>query len=135
MSSSFLTPLIIEYLDGKTYRLCQGFCYQTCIGELGQIKVPEGFKTDFASVPRGLWNIFPPTGEYGKAAVIHDFLYRCTNVDRKICDQVLLEGMEVLGVGWLSRKLVYRAVRLFGSVARKQLECKDLANNSGSVLK
>lgn len=126
--STFLSPLVIEYLNGKTYRLVQGFGYQTAIGDLGEIRVPVGFKTDFASIPRGLWNIFPPTGAYGKAAVIHDFLYRCTMVDRKLCDQVFLEGMETLGVGWLTRRLMYRAVRIFGGAARKSIDdCKNLA--------
>lgn len=37
--------------------------------------VPVGFTTDFNSVPRGLWNVFPPW-EYPEAGVTHDWLYQ-----------------------------------------------------------
>ena len=83
--------------------------------------MPGGFITDFASVPRGLWNIFPPDGKYTQAAVLHDFLYsnkgdvpKGKNRSKKECDQIFMEAMEVLGVPWMKRHLMYRAVRLFG---------------------
>lgn len=87
-------------------------------GAENPIRVPRGFVTDFASVPRGLWNLFPPQGKYSAAAVVHDYLYRRTIWDRSICDAVLLEAMQSLGVNWLSRHLIYRAVRVFGGGAR-----------------
>lgn len=37
------------------------------------IVVPAGFVTDFASTPRALWSVIPPTGRYQLAAVVHDF--------------------------------------------------------------
>lgn len=120
--SSFTSPLLIEFLDGRHYRLIAAFDYETCIGDLGKISVPEDFVTDFASIPRGLWNLLPPTGYYGKAAVLHDYLYRCTDVPRDICDRVFLEAMEVLQVKWITRRLMYRAVRIFGGRARKKME-------------
>src|SRR5262245_46141191 len=39
------------------------------------VVVPAGFVTDFASTPRALWSVVPPTGRYQLAAVVHDFLY------------------------------------------------------------
>lgn len=39
------------------------------------ITVPPGFETDFASIPWGLWNLFPPLGPWARPAIIHDFLY------------------------------------------------------------
>lgn len=117
--SSFLTPLALEYLDGRRWRLLLGFVYETDLGKLGAIRIPAGFETDFASVPRFFWRLFPPTGRYGKATVIHDYLYRCCpDVPRAICDQVFLEGMTVLGVNWFTRYAMYRAVRMFGGAAR-----------------
>lgn len=86
------------------------------------VRIEKGFETDFASIPRGLWNLLPPTGYYGKAAVLHDYLYRCTDVPRDICDRVFLEAMEVLQVKWITRRLMYRAVRIFGGRARKKME-------------
>jgi hypothetical protein len=38
------------------------------------IRVPRGFHTDFASTPRIFQNLFPPTGAWTKAAVVHDWL-------------------------------------------------------------
>lgn len=120
--SSFTTPLCLQFLDGHDWQVLSGFAFQSDVLQ-ETVYVPSGFVTDFASIPRGLWNLLPPTGKYGKAAVIHDYLYRCTDTDRELCDQTLREGMEVLGVGWLTRHLIYRAVRLFGGAARKKMDC------------
>lgn len=125
MTGSFLTPLHLEYLDGpgagREFRLLSGFDYTTSVNDIGTIRVPAGFVTDFASVPRFFWRLFPPTGAYGKAAVIHDYLYRCTELARDVCDQIFLEAMECLGVDWVTRRIIYRAVRLFGGFARKRM--------------
>lgn len=115
--SSFNAPLYLEYGDGHEWRLTQGFRYDTDLLAAGAVYVPAGFETDFASIPRPLWNIFPPTGKYGKAAVIHDFLYRKSGVPREKADKIFLEAMECLGVGWWTRQTIYRAVRLFGGHA------------------
>jgi hypothetical protein len=113
----FDNKLIVEKLDdGKNWRVVRQFIYTTKAGR--HITVPAGFVTDFASIPRGLWNIFPPTGKYGHAAVVHDYLYRQTTLSRNECDKIFLEAMEDLQVGWFTRRLIYRAVRLFGGFAR-----------------
>jgi len=78
--------------------------------------VPTGFKTDFASVPRLFWIIFPPDGRYSQSAVLHDFLYSKKIRSRKESDMIFLESMEVLGVPKWKRRVMYRAVRLFGFI-------------------
>jgi hypothetical protein len=82
------------------------------------IVVPAGFITDFASVPKGLWNIFPPFGEWAAAAVVHDYLYKTQGLngkyDRKQADKIFKEAMEVLEVPKWKRELMYNAVRTFG---------------------
>ena len=122
-------PLRVEYIDGRTWLLVEDFVYLDVVeGELDEagprtrvnrITVPAGFSTDFASIPRFFWRVLPPTGEYGKAAVIHDFLYTfgADNhgpVSKAYADGVFLRAMEDLGVGAVRRQLMYRAVRLFG---------------------
>lgn len=87
--------------------------------ELGSITVEEGFDTDYASVPRVFWAIYPPDGEYTEAAVIHDYLYwyqsnRGVPVTRKQADGVFLEAMINQGIPWARRQILYRAVRLGG---------------------
>lgn len=107
------------------------------------ITVPAGFETDFASIPRGLWNLFPPLGPWGRPAIIHDFLYAtggegwfqppggnrrkwitgpirpdftASVYTRKEADQIFREAMGVVEppVPAWRREIMYRAVRLGG---------------------
>lgn len=107
-------PLDVRYLDGRRWRLLQSFDFASQTLER-IVRVPTGFETDFASIPRVLWPIFPPTGPYGKAALVHDALYRtfglCSRAD---ADRTLLEAMEALGVNWFTRWTMYTAVRAGG---------------------
>lgn len=82
----------------------------------GLIEVPAGTYTDGASIPRAFWSILSPFGLYFNAALPHDFLYSPanTNLNRKASDEILLEGMVVLGVNPIRRFVIYRAVRAFG---------------------
>lgn len=111
-ADSFQTPLRVEYLDGEQWRLLEPFAYVHPTA--GVITVPAGFETDFASIPRALWAIYPPTGKWGKAAVVHDYLYHLGSLTRKECDQIFLQGMKDLGVPRARRTLMYWAVRVGG---------------------
>ncbi len=117
--SSFTTPLIVTPLDdGQTWKLLQPFTYE--IGEEGsgrKVTVPAEFVTDFASVPRILWTLIPPWGGYGKAAVLHDFLYDAAPWSRSECDSVFLEAMKVLKVPFHRRMAIYLGVRAGGWLA------------------
>lgn len=129
MSVRFEDALDLRYQDGRRHwQVLSSFHYDTdikCDGLLAcghgfgqgdyRIDVPAGFETDFASVPQLFWNILPPTGSYGKAAVIHDFLYRTRGIaTRAQADAVLLEAMTFLNVGWWTRQIIYWGVRLGG---------------------
>jgi hypothetical protein len=88
----------------------------------GTIVVPAGTTTDFASVPRVLWNIIPPVGAYDPAAVVHDYAYQTGRLpglgrlSRAEADDLLLEGMQLLHVRGLQRWAIYRGVRFGGWV-------------------
>jgi len=114
--SSFTTPLFVEHLDGKNWKVIESFIYH--VGEKGSdniIIIPSGFVTDFASIPRFAWSIIGhPAGKYGKAAVVHDYLYRNKIGSRKQADDVFLEAMDVLGVSKVKRYTMYYSVRAFG---------------------
>lgn len=122
--STFHTRLLLEYLDGRNWMVVETFEY--CPNgacklrtDIREIRVPAGFVTDFASIPRFFWRVLPPTGSYGKAAVVHDYLYRTTTfpVTRKQADCIFHEAMGTLGTaGWV-RSVMYRAVRVFGGRA------------------
>lgn len=120
--SSFTKPLIVEVLDkGLTYKVAEEFTYYRTNNHNVTFKVPKVFETNFASIPRIFWNIYPPTGggtsktKYGKASVLHDYLYDNGIYTRKECDKIFLEAMEAMGVGKFTRYLFYYCVRLFAA--------------------
>lgn len=124
--TGFLDHLQCEYVDGRVWTVIKPFGFIS--GKTGlHVIVPEGFETDFASIPRILWRIMPPTdGRIGKGAVIHDFLYRTPSfpISRNDADLILMEAMEYLGANIFQRKAVYAGVRVGGSKAFKPRETK-----------
>jgi len=124
--AEFLSPLDVRFIDGHDWEVRAPFEYHLGHDDGDEcVSIPAGFVTDFASIPRGLWNVLPPTGPYGKAAVVHDWLYqrrRIVNhrtglarlVERGEADRILNEGMAVLGVGRFTRWMVYSGVRMGG---------------------
>ena len=101
---------------------------------LGRIEVADGFDTDYASVPRIFWSIYPPDGSYTEAAIIHDALYFYQAQSRTGCalgaaepaaypitraqaDTVFLEAMAALGVPAVRRRILYSSVRAGGWLA------------------
>jgi hypothetical protein len=111
--SSLLLRLTGEVRRGRAvYELIAPLTY----GEGGiWVEVPAGYRTDFASIPRGLWNLFPPSGRYAMAAVIHDFLTDNETIcSRFLADAVFREIMFRLGMPWYVRLSMYYAVRTYG---------------------
>lgn len=111
----FVTPLRFQDDGGFPFTLLEDLVYITRLlpGRL-TVRIPAGFRTDLASIPRFFWRVLPPIGAYDKAAVVHDFLYQHNGCSREQADAVLLEAMGVLGVGWATRQVIYRGVRLGG---------------------
>lgn len=124
--SSFTTPADLRMLKNYRWELLAEFDYylgdttaQMCPASMRTfdsiiVRVPAGTITDLASTPRLLWVIFPPHGQYAKAAIIHDYLYDKAIGSKPLADAIFLEAMEVLGVPRWRRVLMYWAVRLFG---------------------
>lgn len=118
--SQFTKPLVVTPLaDGNTWVLREQFAYY--VGQNPSenlVVVPEGFVTDFATVPAILRWYVNNWGAHGNAAVIHDWLYweqtSRSGFNREQADQIFLDGMVVLGVGSIRRHSIYWAVRLFG---------------------
>lgn len=83
------------------------------------VTVPKGFETDLASTPRITWVVFPKSGTYTEAAVIHDCLYKSGQYKRKSCDKVFKKALRYCGVGFIRANAMYRAVRMFGGSSFK----------------
>lgn len=113
--SRFLTPLRAEK-DGRVWTILQPLIYESDVAQKVFI-VPEGFVTDFASVPR-IPLAFLLTGDSAhEAAVVHDWLYRKDIVTRSVADAVFEEAAKVSGEpGWKSW-LMWAGVRLGGWIA------------------
>lgn len=114
--SQVLTPIALEYLDGTHWKLLLSYA---CVSDqLGRLDLPAGFLTDFNSVPRPLWAIFPPA-QYAEAALPHDYLYRAGThaghpITRAQADAVHREFLVWRRApGWKVR-LMYAALRLGG---------------------
>jgi len=95
-----------------------------------KITVPKGFKTDLASVPRGIWWFIAPF-DVARAGVVHDYLYWCIRGYRaefgaeqdevlvkeakKAADKVFKEAMTLSEhVSGLKQWCAWKAVDLFG---------------------
>ena len=125
--SSFTTPLVVEHIDGRKWRLHREFTFH--IGSQWSnkyIHVPVGFVTDFASVPKFVMPLLPWWAKYQKSAILHDWLYKVkylmgNHITRKEADDVFYEAMLVEFRHHRSGEVVawieYKVVRLFSWLA------------------
>jgi hypothetical protein len=85
-------------------------------GNRDHFEVPEGMKTDFASVPRVFVWFLPRYGRYTKAAILHDYLWRnavrAGELTLAEADGLFRRAMWELGVPFLRRWLMWGAVRI-----------------------
>lgn len=110
--------LLNRTMDGRNIVVEEPLIFQRPHEVGGEIiTVPIGAQTDGASIPREAWDLLPPFGLYWMAAVVHDYLYRCTKRTRFECDLVLLEAMRALRVPELTARTIYNAVDQFGQRA------------------
>lgn len=122
--SSFTSPLEYEPIGTRTldgnpeYRILKEFQY--CVGSLNHpiaiINVPEGFITDFATIPWPLNYFFKPDGKWAKAAIIHDYLYieyyKRRDFTKVVADAIFYEAMLVLKINMFIALLFYFSTRL-----------------------
>lgn len=118
-ADSFPLPPRVEWVGPRRGVFRAPFAFIS--PSLGRIEIEEGFDTDYASVPRALWWLYPPDGPYSPAAWIHDWLYwyQTLNgkpVTRAQADLVFLEAMRALPeVRATQRRVMYRGVRVGGA--------------------
>ena len=85
------------------------------------LRIPAGFKSDGASVPRFFWrSVFPPGDSRAlTAAFAHDFVYRThpEGWTRKMADDMFYDLLRRDGVGLFNAQTAYWGVRLFGGAS------------------
>lgn len=128
--TEFSADLLVQYdheasktLGADHWRVMRGFRFYVDSPDSGMwVNVPAGYLTDGASVPRMFWNVIPPWGKYGQAAVVHDIVCEYLsvtrlgmpyNVSREFCDGLLLQAMEALEVPKVTRTLISSAVCMY----------------------
>lgn len=99
-----------ELLEDVYFKLSNGFV----------IRIPKGYKWDLSSVPRFLWWLLPPDGDFQIGALIHDFLYENKLTSRKFADKemyrwsVAASGTKKQSLRNIDNKLRLAGVRAFG---------------------
>jgi hypothetical protein len=110
----FVGKFVAEFdEDGRKVTLLQPFGFVDPGGKVWN--VPDGYKTDGASVPPAVWALYPPfTGKYRSAAVIHD--YYCDTMKRtwQATHEAFYYAMRAAQVDENTAKIMYVSVYLFG---------------------
>ena len=80
--------------------------------------IRKGFKWDLSSVPRLLWPILPPDGDFELASTIHDMLYRTKKYDRYFSDNEMLAWSNAVNnnkwYNFVDNRVRYIFVRMLG---------------------
>jgi Protein of unknown function (DUF1353) len=112
-------PILVPFADMDNWIVYQDIHWTPPVGAPANlpsiVSVPKGFVSDLASIPPYFWWALPPTGRYGHAAILHDWLYwRQSGVDRATADRVFEVAMAELNVDPALRKAMWAAVRVGG---------------------
>ena len=105
--------LVKDLMNGK-FELFSDYVYKT---KRYLIKVPKGFVTDYASIPKLFRIIILPYGKHSGASVVHDWLYSSNcdlDISRERADKIFLEILKEEKVNFFLRIFMYLAVRKFG---------------------
>ena len=117
--AKFLTELNARLKDDdRIWIIDSRLVYESDL--VGTVIVPEGFQTDFASVPRVplFYALFGDRAH--RESVIHDYLYRSDSfpsLSRSQADNVFLEAMKCRGKGFFVRYAMWTGVRAGGWTA------------------
>lgn len=115
--------VVVTPIDAERWRLLEPVCYA---GNDQNFLVPEGYVTDFASVPRICIWLIPKYGLYTQAAILHDYLLTdclpAGKVSSNDADGLFRRALRELGVPPVRRWLMWTGVRwgaLFSTYRRR----------------
>lgn len=107
-------PFLQPFADGEDWMLQSPMVFTAGKNNSLTVIVPRGFVTDYASIPRALRLLFPRNGDYGNAAIVHDYLYWRQDCTRAQSDNIMAIGMKEAGVPTATLRAVHVGVRLGG---------------------
>ena len=120
--SSFTDTLQTDQISIKPRRWKLKKSFRYYVGKENSdkwIDVLEGFVFDGGSIPRCVWWVDAPMGDGAQAYCLHDVLYAAEAMPRGDGDKIMLEGLQVLGMGWARRRIIYNQVWMWGWCAWK----------------
>jgi hypothetical protein len=121
----FITKLGVDEIDDIRWELTRDLVFKT---DEVEHRVPIGYVTDFASVPRATAWLYPRTGLYSKSAVLHDWLITDgipAGIKSNDVDRQFREAMKVSGVTFPRRWIMWAGVRL-GAIGNKKRRAGSL---------
>lgn len=106
-------PLDVRKVGDRAWKLLAPVIYR---GDYGRYVVPAGYVTDFASVPRLLWILFPQSGRWDAAAVVHDWLITNgllgeVDITSAHVDAEFRGALKAVNVDFIRRWLMWAGVR------------------------
>lgn len=108
MKKRLYEQLIISPKENDRYILLEDFFYK-------DVKVPKGYCTNGANIPRILWAVWPPNrSDYLPAVVLHDYL--CDAEQYSKADEYFKEMLQVLEVSKITIFCFYNATRLYHKI-------------------
>lgn len=117
-------PIKIKRVYGKNsinnYELLEEVAIQLSSGR--HILIPKGYKWNLSSVPRFLWWLLPPDGDFQMAALIHDYLYEYKITNRNFADKEMYKwstvcsGRKNISARNFDNHTRYLGVKFFGWV-------------------
>lgn len=113
------SPPLLAFGDSQSWIVLGPLVY-TIGATTDRIVVPAGFVTDLASIPSEFWGPplkLTPTGQYSRAAIIHDYLYWSQKCTRDQADRLLVIAMKESNVGGFDAVAIYEGVHLGGEGA------------------
>lgn len=123
----FITHPEVRWVGGRyPWELTEALVYYSPIlrelglpkHEPGVLRIPAGYRTDYASVPRLPVVYWWAGGRAVLPSIVHDHLYDCwtDQITRRVADKVFLEAMaaERDPKRWVTRRAMYAGVRLGG---------------------
>lgn len=112
----FRTPLSVRHEIGEDWRLLEPLVFE---GRDDFFVIRQGFRTDFASIPRSVRWLFDTAGTNSEPAVLHDALWRESKrtdgkpprVDPWDADGLFRKALRESGATAMTRGLMWIAVR------------------------
>lgn len=117
MNATFTQFLAIEKLNTGAkplWRVTRDLVYTSAMLD-APLVVPEGFLTDFGSIPRPLRALVLTYGWGHEAAVLHDLLYTTHRFPRLIADCLLREALLAQGCPRALSQFLFVALRVSGA--------------------